>query len=138
MDLSLLESRLNSYGFQTSLITFEELQFEDNEENCYYLCGSHQNIDVKAYLDDVLASPDQNDGMTADTFLSANVAHLFGGCRLDIYELRSNLTMRSQPLPHSFNMSRQFRSLTDDGDIRIGELHSSRCTEANDSIKQNQ
>ena len=57
MDLSLLESRLNSYGFQTSLITFEELQFEDNEENCYYLCGSHQNIDVKAYLDDVLDLP---------------------------------------------------------------------------------
>jgi hypothetical protein len=54
MDLNLLETSLQKLGFSTSLISFEELQNEIPSNDTFYLCGSHQNMDVKSYLDDVL------------------------------------------------------------------------------------
>ena len=54
MDLNLLESSLQKLGFTTSFLSFEELQNEMPLNNTFYLCGSHQNVDIKSYLDDVL------------------------------------------------------------------------------------
>lgn len=54
MDLNLLESSLQKLGFTTSFLSFEELQNENPLNNTFYLCGSHQNVDIKSYLDDVL------------------------------------------------------------------------------------
>ncbi|WP_219605012.1 hypothetical protein, partial [Vibrio parahaemolyticus] len=40
------------------LLDFESLQFEiNNSDSSLYVCGSHQNLDVKKYLDDVLSLP---------------------------------------------------------------------------------
>lgn len=57
MDVTKLCETFNENGFDTELMSVEDLQFEPIDENCYYLCGSHQNTTVKQYYDDVLDVP---------------------------------------------------------------------------------
>lgn len=54
MDIGLIKTSLEGYGFCVSTLTFQELVSHEVEEKTYYVCGSHQNPNVKAFLDDIL------------------------------------------------------------------------------------
>lgn len=58
IDLELFVNHIKSFGYDVELLDFESLQFEiNNSDGSLYVCGSHQNLDVKKYLDDVLSLP---------------------------------------------------------------------------------
>ncbi|EGR1023373.1 hypothetical protein EFU34_13200 [Vibrio cholerae] len=58
IDLEVFINRISSSGYDVELMDFESLQFEINKDNeSLYICGSHQNPDVKRYLDDILSLP---------------------------------------------------------------------------------
>ncbi|MFQ2636107.1 hypothetical protein ACK3ZK_14595 [Aeromonas caviae] len=58
IDIKLFVDGIKSFGYDVELLDFEALQFEINHKtDTLYICGSHQNPDVKKYLDDVISLP---------------------------------------------------------------------------------
>lgn len=47
-----LEHGLKSYGYKVSFIDIQDLQFNEIETGSVYLFGSHQNKDIKKYIED--------------------------------------------------------------------------------------
>ena len=54
MDLDAIRAHLGQSGFTTDLSEYAELVEQGVDEQAIYVCGSHQNREVKAYIDDVL------------------------------------------------------------------------------------
>lgn len=53
LDVDMLAQQFAKYGYKTAICDLETLATEGVEADSYYLIGSHQNPDIKAYYDDV-------------------------------------------------------------------------------------
>lgn len=53
LDVDMLAQQFAKYGYKTAICDLETLATEGVEADSYYLFGSHQNPDIKAYYDDV-------------------------------------------------------------------------------------
>lgn len=55
LDTSLLQQEFKKFGHETELIDIEDVANGVLDENAIYLFGSHQNADIKRYIDDVVS-----------------------------------------------------------------------------------
>lgn len=55
LDVDILAQHFSTYGYETAICDLEVLANEGIEADSYYLFGSHQNPDIKAYYNDVVS-----------------------------------------------------------------------------------
>lgn len=55
LDTSLLQREFSTFGHDTALIDIEDVANGDLDKDAIYLFGSHQNADIKHYIDDIVA-----------------------------------------------------------------------------------
>lgn len=55
MDMDAISKELVILGFDVEMLSYQELALAEVKNDCIYLSGSHQNTDVKSYIDDILS-----------------------------------------------------------------------------------